>query len=116
MKLPKRIKGKEKAGHRRSPRQERELAKRTGGKVTRGSGNGNEKGDVRVKGIARIEAKTTTKKSFSITKEMLDKIEDAAVSSNELPAIVVEFIDQQGKKEKEVAVVPIWVIDILTSR
>lgn len=114
MKIPKRSKGKHTKSHERAPFQERALAKRMGGDVTRGSGNGLIKGDVRIKGIARIEAKTTKHKSFSITKEMLDKIEDAALSSNELPAIVVEFLGPDGKPDREVAVVPMWAIEILT--
>jgi hypothetical protein len=116
MKIPKRIKGKHTASHRRSPRQEAELAKRTGGRVTRGSGCGNEKGDIRIKGIARIEAKTTKHKSFSVTQEMLDKIEEAAITSGELPALVIEFLDDKGKPTREVAVVPTWVLGILTQK
>lgn len=82
--------------------------------MTKGSGNGNEKGDVRVKGLARIEAKTTKNKSFSVTRDMLSKIEEAAVTSGELPAFVVEFVDERGRPQGEVAVVPTWVLDILT--
>lgn len=114
MKIPNRLRGKATASHARSPRQEAELAKRTGGRVTRGSGCGNEKGDVRIRGLARIEAKTTKHKSFSVTRSMIDKIEEAAVTSGELPAIVVEFITEEGKPVGEVAVVPTWVLDILT--
>ena len=116
MKIPKRLKGKHTASHARSPQQEAELAKRTGGKVTRGSGCGNEKGDVRIKGVARIEAKTTMRKSFSVTQEMLDKIEEAALTTGELPALVIEFIDKKGKKLREVAVVPFYAIELLIAR
>jgi hypothetical protein len=114
MKIPKRLQGKHTASHARSPQQEAELAKRTGGRVTRGSGCGNEKGDVRIRGVARIEAKTTKHKSFSVTQDMLDKIEEAAMTSGELPALVIEFIDGEGKPKREVAVVPTWVLDVLT--
>ena len=116
MKIPKRIAGKEYTAQRRSLQQEKELAKRAGGKIVRGSGRGNEKGDVRVDGVVRIEAKTTTKSSFSITSEMIQKIELASVCSGECPAIVVEFLNQKGKPIHEVAVVPMWVLNALTSK
>lgn len=115
MRVPKRIAGKEYVAQRRSLQQEKELAKRAGGKVVRGSGRGNEKGDVRVKGVVRIEAKTTSKSSFSITSEMIQKIELASVCSGECPAIVVEFLNAAGKPIHEVAVVPMWVLNSLTS-
>lgn len=97
--------------HRRAKKQERELAKRTNGKITPASGSGLVKGDVRIKGIARIEAKTTKNKSFSITLDMIRKIEEAAMSGGEMPVIVVEFSDGFGKKLAEVAVMPTYVLD-----
>ena len=101
------------ASHRRAPKQEKELALRVRGRTTVASGSKQEKGDVRVKGIARIEAKTTKNKSFSVTLEMVDKIESAALTSGELPIIAIEFNDGAGRKLKEVAVVPIYVLDLL---
>jgi hypothetical protein len=100
--------------HRRSPKQERELAKRGGGRLTPGSGSGRVKGDVRrFAGVIRIEAKTTSNKSFSVTKEMIDKLENACLPENELPAIIIEFLDERGKPVKEVAVAPTYVFDTL---
>jgi hypothetical protein len=116
MKLPKRLKGKQSPSHARSPRQEKEIAKRIGGRVTRGSGCGNEKGDVRVKGVVRLEAKTTMAKSFSVTLEMIGKIEDAAVCSGELPVLVVEFLNPEGKPVASATVMPSWALDILLSK
>lgn len=116
MRVPKRIAGRPYAAQKRSAKQESELASRAGGKVVRGSGRGNEKGDVRVKGILRIEAKTTTKSSFSITSEMVSKIELAAVSAGECPAIVIEFLNKSGRPIHELAVVPMWVLSALTSK
>lgn len=113
MKSPKRQQFKS-PSHARSPVQEAELARRANGHVTRGSGSGNEKGDVRVRGVCRIEAKTTKHKSFSVTQEILDKIEDAACAHGEVPAVIIEFIDEQGNPLREVAVVPTWVLDSLT--
>lgn len=113
MKIPKRIGGEKSVAARRSPKQEKDLAGRFGGKVIRGSGRGNEKGDVRIKGVLRIEAKTTSKASFSVTKEMVQKIEMQAITSGEVPAIIVEFLGSNGKPEHEVAVVPVWVLNSL---
>lgn len=105
------------AAHRRSSKQEQALAKRGKGKVTPGSGNGQHKGDVmQFHGILRIEAKCTAAKSFSITREMIRKIEDAALPNGELPAIVVEFIDKDGKPSHEIAVVPTYVLDSINIR
>ena len=115
MKVPKRIGGEKSVAARRSPKQESDLAKRIGGRVVRGSGRGNEKGDVRVKGVLRIEAKTTSKGSFRVTKEMAEKIEMQAMSSGECPAIVVEFLGKDGKPEHELAVVPVWVLDAIVN-
>lgn len=95
--------------HIRSKQQEREIAERL---VPR-SGAGMIKGDVRIKGVLRVECKTTKHQSFSVTRDMLRKIEDAAAASGELPAIVVEFNDGEGNKVSEVAVVPIYVLNEL---
>jgi hypothetical protein len=116
MRVPKRIAGREHTAQRRSLQQEKELAKRISGRTVKGSGRGNEKGDVRVEGIVRIEAKTTTKSSFSVTSEMIQKIELASVCSGECPAIVIEFLNKNGKPIHEVAVVPMWVLNALTSK
>lgn len=98
--------------YRRSKKQEKELAKRGGGRLVSRSGAGPEKGDIKkYNKIFRVEAKTTAKKSFSVTRDMLRKLEDAALPHNELPAIFVEFIDEQGNVELELAVVPTYVLD-----
>lgn len=91
---------------------ERELALRVGGRLTPASGARDVKGDVRKKGVMRIEAKTTAHKSFSVTLDMVRKIEEAALSGGETPALVVEFTDN-GKPICQVAVVPIYVLDLL---
>jgi hypothetical protein len=84
-----------------------------GGKPVKGSGCGFEKGDVRVKGIMRVENKCTQNKSFSLKREMLDKIEQAALNSGEVPAMEIEFIDDRGNSLHKVAVVPVWVLDMI---
>lgn len=100
------------AAHKRSAKQEKELAKRGGGSRVPGSGSSYQKGDVKkFGGIYRVEAKTTSKKSFSITASMIEKITDAALPNGELPAIIVEFIDpDSGKPIHEVAVVPTYAL------
>jgi hypothetical protein len=100
--------------HYRSKRQEKEIARRTRGRLTPGSGSKAVKGDVRVKRICRIECKTTKHSSFSVTMDMLNKIEEAALAADELPILVVEFNDGRGKKLKEVAIVPTYILDRLT--
>ena len=99
--------------HKRSKVQEKALARRVGGRITPGSGNGSIKGDIRKKGVMRIEAKTTKRASYSVTLDMIHKIEDAALSCNEMPVLVIEFIDEDGRPIKDVAVVPTYVLDAL---
>jgi hypothetical protein len=112
--IPKGLKSFQTVAHRRSPHQEKQLAERLGGKRTPGSGNGDTKGDVQVRKIARIETKNTLRNSFSVTLEMVNKIEAAALASTgEVPAIVVEFIDAKGKSRGSVMVMPSWAVDLL---
>lgn len=101
--------------HRRAPKQEREIALRIGGKLTPASGAKDIKGDVRVKGISRIECKTTKHKSFSVSLAMLARLEESALSCAEMPAIIIEFHDDDGRKLGEVAVVPTYVLEGLSA-
>jgi Holliday junction resolvase len=90
------------------------LARRFSGEKVPGSGSGSQKGDVKKAfGVFRIEAKTTKKKSFSVTKEMIEKIEVAALTTNELPVIIIEFIDEFGNPEKEVAILPTYALEAI---
>ena len=100
------------AGHRRAPKQEKQIAKRSGGRPIRGSGSGYKKGDVeKAHGIFRVEAKTTKHQSFSVTRDMIRKIEAAALPHGEVPAMIIEFISETGTPEMEVAVVPTYVLE-----
>lgn len=101
----------------RAIKQERELARTLGksARVTPGSGCGNEKGDVRLPGVIRIECKATQKKSFSVTLEMVRKIEEAALGHGEVPAIEVEFVDKDGNRRCAVAIVPSYFITTLAN-
>ncbi len=91
------------SSHIRSKKQEKES----------GSGSGRMKGDVRKNKIIRIECKTTSKDYFRVTKEMLRKIEDAALPFDEAPCLIVEFNDGNGNKVGEVAIFPTYILDRL---
>lgn len=97
-------------------KQEKEIAQRLGGRRTPASGARDVKGDVRVKGIVRVEAKTTKHKSFPVTLDMILKIEEAALHAGEMPVIMVEFNDGNGRKIKEVAICPTYVLEELIGR
>jgi len=111
--VPKSLAGVKKAAHVRSSKQETELASRLGGKRVKGSGCGFDKGDVRIRGLALIEAKTTERKSYTLTREVARKIEDAATSGGEVPMIAIEFIDSKGKPEHRLVVMPMWALEML---
>lgn len=114
LKVPKSDRGKQSVSHVRSPKQESELAIRFNGTLVPGSGSGHQKGDVKgCNGVIRIEAKTTKNKSFSVTREMINKIEDAALCNTEIPAMVIEFINEQGVPEMEIAIVPTYVLHFI---
>lgn len=91
---------------RRAPKQEAEIAARLGARTVRGSGSGLEKGDVRREGFLRVEAKCTRRKSFSLTRDMINKIVDAACARGdvEIPMMHIEFLSPDGKKEMGVYV------------
>ncbi len=111
LRQPKRLHKFRSLSHARAPEQEKEVNRRLGAKAVKGSGCGDEKGDGRKKGICRIETKTTSAKSFSVTREIARKIEDAAVNLGEVPALVVEFNDN-GKKVMELAIIPMWALEM----
>lgn len=99
--------------HRRSPKQEKELATLLNGRRTAASGSRDEKGDVRIKNVVRIEAKTTKNKSFPLTLEMINKIESIATQSGEMPVMVIEFNDGSGRKLKEGVFMPMYALETL---
>lgn len=92
------------AAHAVSAAQEQRIGRRMGGKVVPRSGAGVKKGDIQVKGIARLEVKGTTHKSFSVTKDLLAKTDMAALSAGEVPVIVVQFMDIKGNIQDEQAI------------
>lgn len=90
--MPKRLQyGNQTPSHARSRAQEKETASRFGGKQTPRSGAGYIKGDVRVKGFARIENKTTKHNSYSVSVEDIQKLENAVFGSGEIPFMGIEL-------------------------
>jgi len=100
-------------GYRRAARQEQQLAARLQGRRVPRSGAGAQKGDVRVPGALRLECKTTTRASFTVTRAMVTAIETAALPHGELPVLVIEFLDVTGQPVQEVAVVPTYCLEFL---
>lgn len=88
--VPKKAQGQSKS-HARSRIQEKEIANRIGGRVTPGSGSKYQKGDVRLKGFVRVEAKTTIHKSFSVSTKLIDKLEEETFGSGEIPIFEIEL-------------------------
>jgi hypothetical protein len=101
-------KAEQSVAYRMSRNKEKKLALKIGGRTTLASGAKKEKGDVRKNGIARLEHKLTGRNSFSVTVEMIQKIVNASVACEEIPAIIIEFVDNStGKQLGEIAVVPV---------
>ena len=93
--------------HRRAKRQERERAKKHGGRLVPGSGNGAIKGDIaKDQGLFRIEAKTTRRMSFSVTRKMIEVLEESALPHGEIPAVLIEFQAVDGHKQRTLVVIP----------
>ncbi|MGY0523204.1 hypothetical protein, partial [Pseudomonas aeruginosa] len=63
--------------------------------------------------VVRIECKTTKNKSFSVTREMIEKLEMAATLSGGMPELVVGFNDGAGRKQGELVICPSYVLDDL---
>lgn len=91
----------------RAPRQEKALAATLGGRTTSGSGSKTEKGDVRIKGVLRVEAKCTRHKSYGLSLKDFEKVEDAAAlcQPSEVPVMHIEFLDPAGNPIKGLYVV-----------
>lgn len=116
LRVPKRLNEKQSHSHRRAPKQEKETADRLGGRVTPRSGAGGfQKGDVRVESVLRLDNKTTKNRSFSVTADMLSKLEaQAAMGGGEVPVFEVE-IDNLGTPQR-CYVIPTWALDGLINQ
>lgn len=111
LRQPKIFKSKPHVAHRHAVKQEEKIAESIGAKQVKGSGCGDERGDSRIRKVVRVENKCTThKKSFSITRKMAQKIEDAALPCGEMPIIEFEFINERGIVEHSLVVVPAYVL------
>jgi hypothetical protein len=108
--LPKRLREALSSSHKRSPIQEKLTADRIKGTLTRGSGNQQEKGDVRVRGVARVENKTTKHASFSITVEHLEKLDKAVLGTKEIHFMQVEIL---GGVRSFVVIPDIYLEDVI---
>lgn len=77
--------------HARSRAQEAETATRTGGNLVHRSGAGLVKGDVRKRGLMRVENKTTKYKSFGVNEEHIAKLLDSVAGTTEIPFMQIEL-------------------------
>ena len=94
-----------KQSRRASIRQEESIAKNLGGRRQPGSGAlPGIKGDVKVDGTYRIEAKYTRNKTYRLDRAELNKIRGECVGL-EVPLFVVDFVDPQtgGSPDRWVA-------------
>lgn len=88
-------------GQRKSARQEKRIANEIGGKVQKASGATIfAKGDVRKIGELRVEAKTTSKKTYKLKFLDLLKIYNEAAGALEDWIFQVEFQGQMGQNKK----------------
>jgi hypothetical protein len=89
----------------RSREQEKQVAKDLSGRITPGSGCGNLKGDVRVRGSYRIECKNTQKNSYSLKRSEIEKIEDQAVTYSETGIMIIRFNkNEEHNTDKQVVI------------
>ncbi len=107
MKLPISKRMRLSASHQRSKAQEAETAQRFGGRVSKQSGAGYQKADVRAYKFVRVENKTTKHASFRVTVDMIEKLEADAFGADEIPLLEVELL--LGKKR--VFVIPDYAIE-----
>ena len=84
-----------------SVKQEEKIAKSHGGVRHKGSGNQpGYAGDVRVDGQYRIEAKYTSRKSYSVTRAELDKIRSEC-GVGEVPLFFIDFKEPESLRTED---------------
>jgi Holliday junction resolvase len=103
-----------KSSYQISQKQELDLAKLLEGHTIARSGAGIQKGDVRKPGVVRVEAKVTRRRSFSVTKDILNKLA-LACSAGEQPVLAVRFI-QGDQVVREVFVVDAPIVESYTGK
>jgi Holliday junction resolvase len=79
----------------KSTQQEKRLAREFVGRTTPGSGAGTIKGDVHTK-EEMVEAKTTSKRQYTLKLNDLDKLAHEARVSGKRPVLVVQFEHDTG--------------------
>ena len=94
--------------------QEKYVAEAIGGRQTSRSGAGDEKGDARKERVVTIEAKTTGNRSFSVTLDMLEKLENSACNRGEMPVIHIQFVDSAGRKIKDAVIMPGYALSLIS--
>lgn len=107
--LPKRLGGGTRNANAQKGRaHEAKSLKVLGGRAVRGSGSGREKGDVRRVGVFRLENKTTQRRSFSVTRDLIEKVEASVpAGSSEIPFMEIR-VDDQSVDPKTALVFPHW--------
>ena len=82
-------------------RAEKRAAKRLGGRQQPGSGSQqHSKGDIKLKEFL-IESKATVAESLSVKLAWLKKIAEEAIAINREPALLIQFVDGQGRLVSE---------------
>jgi len=101
------------ASHANASKQESKQVKVLGGEAVRGSGCGFDKADTKIKDVLRLECKSTINKSFSVTKKILDKVNNACMGT-EIPAVHVELVNKDsGDVTDACYIIPVWAMEIL---
>lgn len=103
--------------HKYSLRQEAKFIKEYGAKPVVNSGRGVSKGDSELSTGSltfTVDNKATNKKSYSVNKKVLGKLQDDALSKSDgqLPLLHVE-IDCDTMAKEEFFVIPKWAFDIV---
>ncbi len=109
--IPKRLR--QSPAYHAAPDMEQETAHRIGGHTTAASGSGAEKADARKRGKLRVECKGTSRKSFAVTRKMLDKLNTAAELSGELPVLQIKFLSDGKHPGCAVLLVPDYMLEEL---
>lgn len=74
----------------RADKHEKTVAKRLGGKITKGSGNGRDKADINTPEM-KVECKTTKAESYRLDRLTLAKIETQAKSQGKIGVMNIQF-------------------------
>lgn len=102
-----------------SDKQERRVAKRTGGRRQPGSGSqAHSKGDVKAGKIdpILIECKTTNKKSIRVEKKWLVKITREASAQQRDPVLVASFPEMPSDVDRDWGIIPMQLLTALLAK